>query len=49
MKIERFEDYGTLTGHTAVLGFINYLKKYEERKSKIPDFERGRTTLNHEP
>ncbi len=26
----------------AVRGFINYLKKYEEHKSKAPDFERGR-------
>jgi len=39
----------TLTGRAAVRSFINYFKKYEERKSKIPDFERGRPTLNHEP
>lgn len=33
----------------AVRGFINYLKKYEEHKSKIPDLERGRPTVNLEP
>jgi len=30
----------------AVRCFINYLKKHEGRKSKIPDFERGRPSVN---
>jgi len=50
-KPEFARDYGLKRQiqDAAVRGFINYLKKYEERKSKIPDFERGRPTVHHEP